>query len=294
MDINQLKHFISAAQTLNFSEAARRNGLTQPSISHNIGELEKHLGARLFLRSRRSVSLTSAGNAFLPYALEMVETAERAAFQIKQLASGSEGHISITALTTSSAALSRCLSKFSSDYPQIMVDITITSGRNQVIATNEPRHEFHFVVREMVPEGDAFSFIPTHTDRLCLAVPKNHWLTSGPVDLSVLAGERYISVSESDGPALYDQIMRVCAARGYDPNITCRYDRAEAVLLSVGANLGISIIPEAICKVFYAENVRYFPIPGDDALRTYVLAWRRDISSPTAELFLETAKSLFT
>ena len=43
MDINQLRYFISVAQTLNFSEAARRNGLTQPSISHHIGELEKQL-----------------------------------------------------------------------------------------------------------------------------------------------------------------------------------------------------------------------------------------------------------
>ncbi|NLM22354.1 MAG: LysR family transcriptional regulator [Peptococcaceae bacterium] len=41
MDINQLKYFITVAQTLNFSEAARRHEITQPSISHHINELEK-------------------------------------------------------------------------------------------------------------------------------------------------------------------------------------------------------------------------------------------------------------
>ena len=63
-----------------------------------------------------------------------------------------------------------------------------------------------------------------------------------------------------DGPALYDN-CEGCAARGYKPNITCQYDRAEAVLLSVGAGLGISIIPEAL-RVFYAENVSFTRIPG--------------------------------
>ena len=43
MDLNQLKYFISVVETLNFTEAARRNGLTQPAISHHISELEKFL-----------------------------------------------------------------------------------------------------------------------------------------------------------------------------------------------------------------------------------------------------------
>ena len=68
MDISQLKYFISVAQTLNFSEAARRNGISQPAISHHIGELEKQLGCRLFERSRRSVVMTEQGREFLPYA----------------------------------------------------------------------------------------------------------------------------------------------------------------------------------------------------------------------------------
>ena len=51
LDINQLKYFISVAQTLNFTEAARRNGITQPSISHHIGELEKQLGCEVLLET---------------------------------------------------------------------------------------------------------------------------------------------------------------------------------------------------------------------------------------------------
>jgi DNA-binding transcriptional LysR family regulator len=70
MDINQLKYFIAVAQTLNFSEAARRSGISQPSISHSISELEKQLGAQLFIRSKRNVMITDAGRSCCPAPLK--------------------------------------------------------------------------------------------------------------------------------------------------------------------------------------------------------------------------------
>ncbi|NLO97417.1 MAG: LysR family transcriptional regulator [Peptococcaceae bacterium] len=293
MDINQLKYFISVAETLNFTEAARRNGLTQPAISHHIGELEKSLGSKLFIRNRRSVTLTKSGQKFLPYAVEMVEIAEKAAFQIKQLEEGFKGHISIAALTTSSAVLSRCLSAFSSKYPDINVDINFTSGRSQVIAMNKAKYDFHFAVKEMVPAGETFDYLVSHRDRLVMAVPSNHPLANKPLDFSQLHNERFVTVTETDGPALFNEIMKVCSARGYKPKITCQYDRAEAVLLSVGAGLGIAIIPEALSKTFYSENVTFKEIPGDDTFRTYVIAWHRDMTNPAAQLFLRVVKELF-
>jgi DNA-binding transcriptional LysR family regulator len=151
MDISQLKYFISVVETLNFTEAARRNGLTQPAISHHISELEKYLGSKLFIRNRRSVTLTEAGHKFLPYAVEMIEIADKAAFQVRQMEEGFKGQISIAALTTSSVVLSRCLSAFSSRYPDINIDINFTSGRSQVIAMNKDKFDFHFAVKEIVP-----------------------------------------------------------------------------------------------------------------------------------------------
>ena len=293
MDINQLKYFISVAQTLNFSEAARRNGLTQPSISHHINELEKQLDCRLFIRDKRSVALTDAGRSFLPRAIEIVDIAQKAAIELSTLEGGTGGHLSIAALTTSSAILSSCLASFSRQHPAVTVDINFTSGREQAVIMNEARYDLHFAVAEMVPAGETFSTIRAGTDRLCLAVPKSHPLASEPVDFSKLKNERFVSVSQNDGHALYKQIMTVCANRGYTPRITCQYDRAEAVLLSVGAGLGISIIPEVLSRVFYSENVRFLPIEGDDVIRSYVIAWRRSVTNPAVSLFIESIRPMF-
>lgn len=293
MDINQLKYFISAAQTLNFSEAARRNGISQPTISHNIGELEKQLGAKLFERSRREVSITPAGRELLPRAVEIVEIAEKAAFRIKQMEDGRQGHLSIAALTTSSAMVSRCLAEFAKRWPDIMVDINFTSGRSQVLAINEAKYDFHFAVKEMLPKDSNFESIVSHTDHLCVAIPEGHPLANEPLDFSKLQGERFIGVSETDGPALHGEIAALCEARNYRPNVVCKFDRAEAVLLSVGAGLGISIIPEALSRVFYSEHVVFKRIPGKDTLRTYIIAWRKNMQNPSAKLFLDVVQELF-
>lgn len=294
MDITQLKYFVALAQTLNFSEAARRCGITQPSMSHNIGELEKQLGAPLFLRSKKSVSITEAGRELLPSALEIIDIAEKAVFRIHQMELGKTGSITISALTTSSAVLSKCLAAFSRRYPDILTDIMFTSGQSEVLAMNADKYDFHFAVRDMVPAGESFDYIVSHVDHLCVAFPAEHPLADQPLDFSRLAMERFIAVSESDGPALYNEIRRVCDARGFSPSVVCQYDRAEAVLLSVGAGTGIAIVPEAVGSVFYAQNVKLVRIPGDDAVRTYVIAWRKNMGNPAAKLFLQVIQELFS
>lgn len=293
MDINQLNYFISVAQTLNFTEAARRNGITQPSISHHINELEKQLGARLFLRDRRSVALTNAGREFLPYAMEIVETAQDAACRVRQTEEGTMGHLSIAAVTTASETLSRCLSAFAKRYPDILVDIHFTTGRGQSIIMNENKHDFYFAMKDMVPTGGSFDYLISNVDQLCLVLPKGHPMAGKPLDFSQLRDERFISISEAEGPALFGQIRKVCDAMGYAPRITNRYDTAETVLLAVGAGLGISILPQAITKVFFSDNVEAIPILDTDlAGRTYVVAWHRQSGNPAAALFLSVARAV--
>ena len=293
MDINQLKQFISVAQTMSFTEAAKRNGLSQPTISHSIRELEKQLSTKLFIRTKRSVVITDAGKELLPRALEMVDIAENTAFRIRQIESGGQGSISIAALTTSSFVLSKCISAFSEQYPDITIDISFISGGSQVIALSEARYDVHFAVREMVPVGSNFDSFISHSDSLCVVFPKNHPLADQPLDFSKLSEERFVAVSETGGPALYNEIQRICIQRGYEPNIVSKCDRVEAALLSVGAGLGISILPEALKRVFYSENVKFTRIPGVDALRTYVIAWHNVVTNPSVKLFIDVVEKLF-
>src|SRR5579872_3656293 len=76
-----LKSFVTVAATLSFSEAARRLGLRQSTVSQHVARLEGALARRLFLRDTHRVALTADGDAMLSHARLILEAYERARLQ---------------------------------------------------------------------------------------------------------------------------------------------------------------------------------------------------------------------
>ena len=119
MDINQLNCFITVAQTLNFSEAARRNYVSQSTVSRYVSDLEQEFGVQLFTRSHRDVIITREGKALLPYAIEIVETLKKAKTVIKQMHDGGQGKITLGCDVTSLSFPTKCIADFAEKYPGI-------------------------------------------------------------------------------------------------------------------------------------------------------------------------------
>jgi DNA-binding transcriptional LysR family regulator len=88
MTLQQLRYFISVAQTLNFSTAAQIHYVSQSTISQQIKLLEEELGVRLFDRNKRTVMLTPAGNVFYQYTLQIFDLINLATESTKQIAFG--------------------------------------------------------------------------------------------------------------------------------------------------------------------------------------------------------------
>lgn len=292
MDLNQVNNFLSVAQTLSFSGAARRNGVPQSTVSRHISDLESELGVKLFYRTKRDVKLTGEGRAFLPYAKEMLETARKANHVVKQLHDGGQGRLSIATVVTSSAALCGCLREFHQRYPDILVDLTYVSEVEPEWEEREDKYDFHFLNRDILPEGDDFDFLITHTDQLGLVAPKGHPLLRTPLDFSALKAEKFILLSEEESPLLYMQVLDVCRAHHFTPQIANRFDTVKSVLLSVGAGLGVSILPLAIPESIFPSLVGVLPMDDMDTSITYVAAWKKEMLNPAAILFLQVMREL--
>ena len=166
MDINQLNCFISVAQTLNFSEAARRNYLSQSTVSRYIIDLEKEFGVQLFTRSHRDVLLTNEGKTLLPYALEIVETLGKAKKVIQKLQNGGTGKLTIGCDVTSLDFPSRCIADFTARYEGVTVDLRHLDAADRTAAITGGEFDFCFMPRDMVPESSGIETLVTHSDPL--------------------------------------------------------------------------------------------------------------------------------
>ena len=106
MDLRQLRHFIAVADTLHFGRAAARLGMTQPPLSQSIKALEQTLGAELFLRSKRNVSLTAFGRQWLEHVRPAVDAIADLPDIAQRLRNGTVGKLSLAFVSTAEMARS--------------------------------------------------------------------------------------------------------------------------------------------------------------------------------------------
>ena len=164
MHLNQIKSFLTVSKMLNFTNAARQNGVPQSTISRQISDLEQQLGVRLFYRTKRDVRLTEEGRTFIPYAQEILDAARKGSYAVKQLHDGAKGRLSIATVSSSDSFLRECLKEFGQAYPDIIVDITYISGGEVLIDENDDPYDFHFLYTDMLPDSYEFDMLDIHTD----------------------------------------------------------------------------------------------------------------------------------
>ena len=288
MDIMQLRLFVSAANTLNFSRTAEQFFVSQPAVTHSIKILELTLGVKLFNRASRKITLTAEGLEFLPYAMRALETLSSAEMRLQNMAQGRTGHIRIASLSSRVHQLSDCLVNLHAKYPSIQVDIDLLEGTDLVNSTRKGNYDFYFSNSEMLSGAANYTFASISHERLELYVNKE---IAGKIDISdwsTIKDYPFVSISRSDA-WLTSRIARICKNRGVSPNIINYYNRAEAAIVSVNAGIGIAILPRALHQLYPLPNVETLPIPGDDADVVNVFAWKREQSTTACQLFREIA-----
>lgn len=300
MHLNQIKSFITVSQVLNFTNAARQNGVPQSTISRQINDLEQQLGVKLFYRTKRDVRLTQEGRAFLPYAQEILDAAKKGAFAVRQLHEGAEGRLSIATIDDSDQFLTMCLQEFSRKYPGIIVDLTYVSHGEPLQSEVDDPYDFHFHYLDMIPDSEEYEIRETHTTQLCfvssetahtnMAKPDDDTDFIDGLDLSSLPHQKFILISEEENPILYMQIMNYCQTHRFTPQIANQFSDIKSVLLSVGSGLGISILPLKAAEILSAlpqTGIQVTPIDDESYAITCAVAWKKSLLNPAAELFLQ-------
>lgn len=291
MDINQLNCFIAVAQTLNFSEAARRTYVSQSTVSRYISDLEKEFGVQLFTRSHRDVIITNEGKTLLPYAVEIVDTLNKAKLVVKQIHEGGKGRITIGCDVSSLAFPSKCIADFKEHYPGITVEIKQLRDADFNNAITGGEYDFCFMPRDMVPGNSEIDSIVTHYESLAIVVSKNHkFADRKSISFSELTDEKLLLLSEAVCPIIFMEIMDILHTFHISPNIEHTFEDVVSLYIASNSGLGVSIIPSSLSTVTSEEIVSNIPIEDADTNIAYCMAWSKGFVTPAAKLFIESVK----
>jgi DNA-binding transcriptional LysR family regulator len=285
IEIRHLRYFLAVADELHFGRAAARLGIAQPPLSQQIQRLEKLLETRLFDRTSRRVELTDAGRAFRVEATRVVNGLRSAVDAAHRAGRGETGELRVAfAATVMFLALPGIIREYRGRFPQVRLDLREMPTGPQLSGLKSGDIDIGFV-REPQPDPE-LEIVTVMQEPLRIAVNKSHPLASRPT-LAVrdLAEEPFVMFPEELAPGLHAQVIALCRAAGFTPNVVEESRELYTSVSLVEAGLGVSILPASVEKLGW-QGVRYRSIPSAAAQTRIAAAWRRDRALPVVAAFM--------
>jgi DNA-binding transcriptional LysR family regulator len=245
MELRQLEHFVAVAEERHFTRAAERVAIVQSGLSASIRALEAELGAELFVRSTRRVSLTAAGHALLPEARRALSAARAGRDAVSAVEGLRWGELSvgISQVSPPSVNLPGVIAAYQRDYPGIELRLWQAGPGAQLSALREGRVDLSFTPL-IDPAGADIAVTSLHSDRLVFACPLDHVLASRrQIHLRDLTQERFI-----DLPAdwtVRQLVDRAFGAAGLLRRAGIEVNDISTCLELVQHGVGVTIVPES-------------------------------------------------
>lgn len=277
MELRHLRYFMAAAELQNFTLASDRLCITQPTLSHQIKQLEDELAVALFMRIGRSVHLTAAGEIFLAYAKRSLQEVELGRDALHDLENLKHGRLTLGVLSSfGTFTLPPILAEFNAAYPGIKV--TVLRLRSGEIEKRLLDGELNLGVANAPASSDQITVDPLMDDALALLVGDGHPLagrTSIALD-DTRGYELILPTREYNSRQLIDAMF---AANGIAPRITMEMNAIEPILSTVRLSTLATILSAAVAQHWPGLHVvKIVPTVA----RTVAFFTRRNSSLPAA------------
>ena len=249
MDFKQIEAFVNVVRYKSFSKAADATFFTQPTISTHIRNLEKELGVKLLDRKSRAVEMTPQGSKFSRYAVEMINARAQAFDALNETDETIDGILEIqTSSIPGVTFLPDILSGFRREHEGIQYYVSVSDSQTVVENISDRRGEIGFVGEKIV--SSSIECIRVASDKSVLIAPPSYGIGSS-VSLSDVMS--YPFIWRETGSATRKTFEEAALALGYDKDefeVAALVDDMDAIIRSVEAGLGVSIISEKIALDF--------------------------------------------
>lgn len=242
LDLHHLRCVVVLGEELNFGRAAARLHMSQPPLSRLVSEVERAVGARLFERTTRRVSLTPIGEVFVMEARAVLVRAEQALESVRAAVRRQAGKVSVGYTWLAfQTVLPQVLARLRERDHDVSVDLVelgsealgeaLAGGQVDLGFVNQPLNLAGFESVRLVE-------LPLHA-----LLPTGHPLAAGDaVRFRALANETLLLHARHEYPRYYDQLLAACQEAGFTPRVYHR-DARQNCLALVAAGQGVLLTP---------------------------------------------------
>lgn len=260
MDLRELKYFVAVAKYSSFSKASKALYLSQSTLSKAIIKLEAILGVQLIDRSTKQISLTDSGKAIFKQAQLIIQSIDELSSSLNDVKDLKKGTLKIgSPPIIGTLFLPKVISKFHSLYPGIQLETVEYHTKKVSMYVETGEVDLGIVLPPI--DSSIFDIYPFIKENLMLVVHLSHELAKKTsVSLRDLQNESFILFKE--GYYLHDRFREECIKVGFDPLITNKSSQWDFIYEMVTYNLGITVMPESLCKRFNNPHTRSIPLNG--------------------------------
>jgi DNA-binding transcriptional LysR family regulator len=249
LDVYELNVFLTAAETENFSEAARQLHLTQPAVSMQIRALEKKLDVDLFHRTGRTLALTEQGRALMPLAREVINRAIQIEEELESLKGEVVGHLKLGCSTsTGKYILPNLVARFRRCHPR--VQITIYNHSRTAVLTELEEGAIQLAVISSQPGGVDVVCRHFFTDHVVLIVPADHaWSRLDCVPPEALQSVPFILRDTQSGTRQeVEGMLEAVNISVSDLNLAMEIGNSEAISMAVEEGIGVAFVSRTVAR----------------------------------------------
>ena len=260
MEIHQLRYFVAVAEEGNFSRAAQRVRVAQPSLSQQIQKLEWEIGQPLFDRLPRSVVLTEPGRRFLTFARKILTDIADAQRCVDECKGEAVGRLVVGAIPTIAPyVLPRLLAQFQRNHPKVTVEVI--EDVTEKLVRDLDNGELDLALVSTCQGGSHLHRHPLGKEPLLVALPAAHRLAKrGRVTWHDLKSEKFLALHEMH--CLSHEVDRVCASHGVHPQVALRGAQLSTIVGMVAIGMGVSLVPQMMVDYIAKSGCAFLPMAG--------------------------------
>lgn len=266
MEFRQLKYFVQIANDQNYSTAAKKLYITQPTLSWTIKHLEEELGVKLFIPNGKKLLITSEGEELFHHAKHLLDEHQKVLelFQNRNELLTGHIHIGIPVLFGTCFFMNTIMS-FMKNYPRVKVTMH-NGGSIEIQKAVESGSVELGIISYLHPSStlDAIEFSNINYPIVLIVGNQHHLTDKTSVSFDDLRNESFILLTE--GYTLGMLPVELCINAGFTPNVVLRSSEWDIICEAVANSNNISILPYPFLEKSKNKNITIIPVDAPETI----------------------------